>query len=124
MRRWAAGNVARTSSRTARRSQPLEVWKFGGASLASAEQIQKAAALIAKHHGPLVVVPSALSGVTDLLLEGAAQALAGRRTEVSKAAATFLRRHREVVRALVPPGQARRKLLAAVDASAREFRDL
>jgi len=116
--------VASSSSRPARSPVPLEVWKFGGASLASADQIQKAAALIAKHQGPLVVVPSALAGITDLLLEGAAHALAGRRTEVSKAAATFLRRHREVVRALVPAGQARRKLLAAVDAAAREFRDL
>jgi aspartokinase/homoserine dehydrogenase 1 len=111
------------SSRTAR-AVPLEVWKFGGASLASAEQIEKAAALIARHHGPLVVVPSALSGITDLLLEGAAHALAGRRADVSKAAAAFLRRHREVVRALVPSGPVRRKLLAAVDAAAREYRDL
>src|SRR6185436_18492416 len=125
--RSPAGNVAASprSARSPRRSNvPLEVWKFGGASLASAEQIQKAAALIAKHQGPLVIVPSALSGITDLLLEGAAHALAGRRADVSKAAAAFLRRHREVVRALVPSGQARRKLLAAVDAAAREFRDL
>ena len=116
--------MASSTARTARSRVPLEVWKFGGASLASADQIQKAAALIATHQGPLVVVPSALSGITDLLLEGAAHALAGRRTEVSKAAATFLRRHREVVRALVPAGQVRRKLLAAVDAAAREYRDL
>jgi aspartokinase/homoserine dehydrogenase 1 len=116
--------VASTSSRIAGSPVPLEVWKFGGASLASADQIQKAAALIARHQGPLVVVPSALSGITDLLLAGAAHALAGRRPEVSKTAATFLRRHREVVRALVPAGPTRRKLLAAVDAAAREYRDL
>ncbi len=71
-----------------------------------------------------MVVPSALSGITDLLLEGAAHALAGRRADVSKNAAAFLRRHREVVRALVPAGTVRRKLLAAVDAAAREYRDL
>ena len=116
--------MASTSSRIAGSPVPLEVWKFGGASLASADQIQKAAALIARHQGPLVVVPSALSGITDLLLAGAAHALAGRRPEVSKTAATFLRRHREVVRALVPAGPTRRKLLAAVDAAAREYRDL
>jgi aspartokinase/homoserine dehydrogenase 1 len=116
--------VASTSSRIAGSPVPLEVWKFGGASLASADRIQKAAALIARHQGPLVVVPSALSGITDLLLAGAAHALAGRRPEVSKTAATFLRRHREVVRALVPAGPTRRKLLAAVDAAAREYRDL
>ena len=44
----------------------------------------------------LLALPSALAGITDLLLQGAAHALAGRRTDVSKAAAAFLRRHREV----------------------------
>jgi aspartokinase len=62
--------VAKVPARPRRRT-PLEVWKFGGASLASAEQIEKAAALIAKHTGPLIIVPSALAGITDLLLEGA-----------------------------------------------------
>jgi bifunctional aspartokinase / homoserine dehydrogenase 1 len=116
--------VARSSSRTARRKEPLEVWKFGGASLASAEQIQKAAALIAKHPGPLVVVPSALAGITDLLLDGARHAIAGHREEIARLSAMFLRRHRDVVRALLPPGAARRKLLGAVDVAAREYREL
>ena len=115
--------MARAASRPSRR-EPLEVWKFGGASLASAEQIEKAAALIAKHTGPLVVVPSALAGITDLLLEGARQALAGRRDEIARLSATFLRRHREVVRALLPRGAPRRKLLATVDIAAREYREL
>ena len=48
----------------------LEVWKFGGASLADAAAISKAATLIAAHEGPLVVVCSALGGITDLLLGG------------------------------------------------------
>ena len=116
--------MASPSSRTVRSRAPLEVWKFGGASLASADQIQKAAALINRHKGPLVIVPSALSGITDLLLEGAAHARAGRKADVSKTAAAFLRRHREVIRALVLAGPLRRKLLAAVDAAAREYRDL
>jgi aspartokinase/homoserine dehydrogenase 1 len=103
---------------------PLEVWKFGGASLASAVEIQKAAALIANHAGPLVVVPSALAGVTDLLLEGAAHAIGGRPAEARRVAAAFLRKHREVVRALLPPGDARRKLLALIDGAAREYRDV
>jgi aspartokinase/homoserine dehydrogenase 1 len=115
--------VARAVSRS-RRRDPLEVWKFGGASLASAEQIQKAAALIAKHTGPLVIVPSALFGITDLLLEGARLALAGRRDEIARLSATFLRRHRDVVRALLPAGAPRRKLLATIDVAAREYREL
>jgi aspartokinase/homoserine dehydrogenase 1 len=115
--------VARTAARS-RRREPLEVWKFGGASLASAEQIQKAAALIARHTGPLVIVPSAFAGITDLLLEGARLSLAGRRDEIARLSATFLRRHRDVVRALLPGGAPRRKLLATVDSAAREYREL
>jgi bifunctional aspartokinase / homoserine dehydrogenase 1 len=103
---------------------PLEVWKFGGASLAAAGEIQKAAALIARHNGPLVVVVSALAGVTDLLLEGARHAIEGRAEDSSRAAATFLRKHREAVRAVVPPGKSRRALLATIDSAAREYRDL
>ena len=115
--------MARTLPRS-RRREPLEVWKFGGASLASAEQIEKAAALIARHSGPLVVVPSALAGITDLLLEGARQAMAGNRAEIARLSATFLRRHRDVVRALLPGGAPRRKLLATIDIAAREYREL
>jgi aspartokinase/homoserine dehydrogenase 1 len=115
--------MARTAPRS-RRREPLEVWKFGGASLASAEQIEKAAALIARHSGPLVVVPSALAGITDLLLEGARQAMTGNRAEIARLSATFLRRHRDVVRALLPSGTPRRKLLATIDIAAREYREL
>jgi len=102
----------------------LEVWKFGGASLADAAGIQKAVGLISGHDGPLVVVASALGGITDLLLEGAAAATSGRDPDARRAAAELLRRHRDVARALVPAGPARRKLMATIDAAAREYREL
>ena len=101
-----------------------EVWKFGGASLADAGAIQRAVALIAGERGPLVVVVSALAGVTDLLLEGARAAARGGRSDAARTAAEFLRRHRAAVRALLPAGAARRQLLARLDAAAREYRDL
>ena len=110
--------------RTRRERPALEVWKFGGASLAGAAEIDKAVALIGRRQGPLVIAASALAGVTDLLLEGAAQASAGRTAEVSRTAAAFLRRHRDVVKALLPAGRSRRSLLAVVDASAREYQGL
>lgn len=102
----------------------LEVWKFGGASLADAGAIQRAAALIAGHAGPLVVVASALGGITDLLLGGAHRAAEGKRDEAAGLASTFLKRHRQAVKALLPPGAARRALLGTIDAAAREYRDL
>lgn len=103
---------------------PLEVWKFGGASLADAAAIRRAAGLIATHQGPLVVVCSALGGVTDLLLEGARVAMAGDDKQAARLAARLVTRHSHVVRELVPAGPARRALLATIEVAAREFRDL
>jgi aspartokinase/homoserine dehydrogenase 1 len=102
----------------------LEVWKFGGASLADAAAIRRAAALIATHAGPLVVVASALGGITDLLLGGAYRAAAQSGDDSAAIASVFLRRHRHAAKELVPPGSARRALLATIDAAAREYRDL
>lgn len=91
----------------------LEVWKFGGASVADGRAIQKAAEQIAAHRGPLVVVVSALAGVTDLLLEATPQA-----------ADAFRRKHRQAARAVLGSGPVLRRLLAQIDASAREYRDI
>jgi aspartokinase/homoserine dehydrogenase 1 len=102
----------------------LEIWKFGGASLADAAAVRHAVSLVSAHRGPLVVVVSALAGVTDLLLDGARRSAAGEPEAASAAAATFLRRHRDLAHALVPPGRARRRLLASSDAKAREYREI
>lgn len=102
----------------------LEVWKFGGASLADATAVRNAVALIRAHRGPLVVVVSALAGVTDSLLDGARRSVAGDPEAASAAAARFLRRHRDLAHALVPRGAARNRLLAQADAQAREYREI
>ncbi len=119
----ATNKRSKRSSR-APQGSGLEVWKFGGASLAGAPEIQKAIALIAGHRGPLVLAASALAGVTDLLLEGIAHAMAGRAPAVGKVSAALLRRHADVVKALLPQGSTRRSLLAVIDAAAREYREL
>ena len=102
----------------------LEVWKFGGASLADAAAIRKAAALIAGHPGPLVIVASALAGVTDALLEGAHGAAAGKPNVAVRVANDLLQRHRQVATQLVPSGVGRRHLLTTIDTAAREYREL
>jgi aspartokinase/homoserine dehydrogenase 1 len=109
----------------ARRSRPrLEVWKFGGASVADAAAVRHAVALIQAHRGPLVVVVSALAGVTDALLDGSRRAVAGDPAAATAVAATFRRRHRELAQALVPRGAARVKLMASADAQAREYEEI
>ena len=78
----------------------LEVWKFGGAALADADGVRNAVKLIREHRGPLVVVVSALSGVTDSLLDGARDARAGDTKAAAAASAAFLRRHRDIAQTL------------------------
>ena len=102
----------------------LEIWKFGGASLADAAGLRRAAALIAAHGGPLVVVASALAGVTDLLLEGAAGSVRGEAARGQAAAERLAERHRRAVTALLPRGRERARLLARVDEAAREYAEI
>lgn len=106
------------------KARALEVWKFGGASLADADAIERASTLIADHDGPLVVVASALGGITDLLIDGAERASRGASNEAAARASAFLQRHRQAVKALLPPGRKRRALLSRIDDAAREYRDL
>jgi aspartokinase/homoserine dehydrogenase 1 len=90
----------------------VQVWKFGGAALADARAVQRAVDRIAEHDGPLVVVASALAGVTDLLLSADPEA-----GEVLR------RKHEQAARALVA-GAARTRLIAEIEQSAREYRDV
>jgi aspartokinase/homoserine dehydrogenase 1 len=117
------GRGARPRSRRAG-GRALEVWKFGGASLADTAAVRRAASLVASHPGPLVVVASALQGVTDLLLEGASRSLAGDRQAAAATASEFGRRHRTLILQLLPKGSARRRLLEAIERAALEYRDL
>ena len=107
-----------------KRSSALEIWKFGGASVADAAAVRNAVELIHRHPGPLVIVVSALGGVTDLLLEGAHRAAHGDATAGGEVAAAFLRRHRDLATTLLPAGPTQRRLLASMDMAAREYRDI
>jgi bifunctional aspartokinase / homoserine dehydrogenase 1 len=107
-----------------RKRLALEVWKFGGASLADAAAVRTAAARIAAHQGPLTVVASALAGVTDQLLQGAAHAMDGRARDAASVATALARRHRRVAIALLPAGRSRREALAAIDGSIDEYRSI
>jgi aspartokinase/homoserine dehydrogenase 1 len=98
----------------------VEVWKFGGASLADGEAILRAADQIAGHRGPLVVVASALAGVTDLLLQGATDAAFGRTAQSARAAATFRDKHERALRDIGPD----RKLATLIKDSVDEYQHL
>src|SRR5262249_43710409 len=82
----------------------LLVMKFGGTSMGSAERIRVAARLSAEQHAkrPVVIVVSAMSGVTDLLLDSLRKAEAGDQTDLEANLDKLGRRHVEACRALLP----------------------
>ena len=69
--------------------------KFGGTSMGNAERIRVAAELISAEARPVVVVVSAMSRVTDLLLETLRRAELGDRAEVDEAVGRLRARHLE-----------------------------
>jgi len=99
-----------------RSRHPLEIHKFGGASLANGVAIAHAVSVIrARRPAPLVVVVSAMAGVTDALLDLAGAAVRG---DADGARATLDRlaaQHRAAVAALVRPGPRSDELLQAIE---------
>src|SRR5438093_567851 len=118
------GRTQRPAERPAPARPRLEVWKLGGASLADANAVRRAVGLVQRHPGDLVVVVSALKGVTDGLLEGAHRSASGDVAAASAQAAAFLLRHRALVLDLVAPGPPRRRLLSEANRAAREYREI
>ena len=84
--------------------QDLLVMKFGGTSVGSAERMQAAAALTAREsrNRPVAIVVSAMSKITDLLLDTMRHAEAGDQTGISANLAALRARHEEACRELLP----------------------
>src|SRR5688572_15154783 len=79
--------------------------KFGGTSMGSAERIRVAAQLCAREqkHRPAVVAVSAMSKITDLLLDTLRAAETGAKGDVETNIKKLEARHVDTCRALLPP---------------------
>jgi bifunctional aspartokinase / homoserine dehydrogenase 1 len=102
----------------------MQVLKFGGTSVANAENITKVVAIVqqAVQKDKTVVVVSALGGVTDLLLSAASLAAVGDEGYKEKLA-IIEQRHLEAVKALIPVTQ-QSQLLSLVKKSCNEIEDI
>ena len=106
----------------ARPARPPHIHKFGGASLADAAAIGHAVRIVlAQRPAPLVVVVSAMGGVTDALLDGAARAARGDASHVRAAAEALRAQHVAAARALVPAGARLEELLRLIDEAFAEL---
>ncbi len=100
----------------------LLVMKFGGTSVGSAERIRAAARLIveAQNQRPVIAVVSAMSKVTDLLLDTMKHAEGGDQPGLTANLAQLAERHRAVCRELLPEA-ARPQAQAKIDELIGEF---
>lgn len=84
-------------------NRQLQIMKFGGTSVGDASAIQKVAEIVhaASRESDLVVVVSAMSGVTNQLLEAAKHASIGDRAAVQEIFSQLRSRHRAAIRELI-----------------------
>ncbi len=93
-----------------RNTAPTLVMKFGGTSVGEAPALRKAAEIVAaaRRDWPrLVVVLSAMSRVTDLLINTAVQAGTGEKETIRPAAESLRARHQDALEALIEAGELR-----------------
>src|SRR5215510_2004911 len=102
----------------------MQVLKFGGTSVANAENISKVVAIVKDvlKKDKAIIVVSALGGVTDLLLNAAANAAAGDEAFKDKLA-VIEQRHLEAVKQLIPVAQ-QSHYLSLVKKSCNEIEDI
>jgi bifunctional aspartokinase / homoserine dehydrogenase 1 len=100
----------------------LVVMKFGGTSVGSAERMRVAARLAAeaKRKRPVVVVVSAMSKITDLLLGTMRHAEAGDRAGMETNLTALRSRHEDACRELLPEAR-QAAVMAAIHALIGEF---
>src|ERR1700686_4127452 len=100
----------------------LLVMKFGGTSMGSAERIRVAARISAEEHAkrPVVTVVSAMSEVTDLLLDSLRKAEAGDQADLDVNLKRLYARHFETCRELVPASR-QEAALAGIHGLISEF---
>jgi aspartokinase/homoserine dehydrogenase 1 len=109
---------ARTNARF--KNRPI-VLKFGGTSVGSPEALYLALARVREAAPNVVVVVSAMNGVTDVLLTAARAAAVGESRRVNEAVAGFSTRHLEFVARVIQRKSARTSLESMIAASTTEL---
>ena len=99
----------------------VDVYKFGGAAVGNAEALRIAAEHVRAAGPRVVVIVSAMQGVTDLLLDASRAALNGDRIAYEFAAEQFASRHRDVVSTLLPEN---RRLENEIEKATTELRSM
>ncbi len=101
----------------------MKVLKFGGTSVGSVESILSVKRIVEAQDEPVIVVVSALGGITDQLLRTSQLAVSGDVTYLT-AYAEMAERHHTMIDAIIPAGPARDGLICTVDSLLEELRSI
>ena len=101
----------------------MKVLKFGGTSVGSVDSILEVKRIVEAQQEPVIVVVSALGGITDQLIKTAQMAVEG---DVAYQAsfAEIRRRHEDMIAGIIPEGTVRETLLVSVRALLEELRSI
>jgi bifunctional aspartokinase / homoserine dehydrogenase 1 len=96
--------------------------KFGGTSVGDASCMARVAQIVkdASHEGPVVVVVSAMSGVTNRLIEAARLSETGERDSVAALFGTLRKQHESALAVLLRSKESRSRLSARMEEIFRE----
>ena len=101
----------------------MKVLKFGGTSVGSVDSILKVKQIVEAAEEPVIVVVSALGGITDKLINTSQMAANGD-AEYEKEYREILNRHIEMVYTVIPAGEGRTVLLDKVNELLSELKDI
>lgn len=101
----------------------MKVMKFGGTSVGSAESILRVKSIVEKQTEPVIVVVSALGGITDKLIRTSQMAVEGDAL-YQKSYDEIKQRHDEMIDAVIPTGEKRNELQTKVDGLLEELRSI
>ncbi len=97
--------------------------KFGGTSVGSAESILSVKRIVERQTEPVIVVVSALGGITDKLIRTSQMAVEG--DALYQMSFDEIKvRHEEMINAIIPAGEKRNKLMTVVGGLLEELRSI
>ena len=101
----------------------MKVLKFGGTSVGSVESILSVKRIVEAQQEPVIVVVSALGGITDKLIRTAQMAVEGD-TLYMQSFQEIALRHEEMIASVIPEGERNETLLLTVRALLEELRSI
>lgn len=113
--------MAKTNLGSGMSDQKIKVYKFGGSSLADAKALSQVGHIIKEAKGPVVVVVSAMGGMTDRLMKAAHLAVDGQLSEIAEETAYFRAEHLKLIETVLAEDPQREALTRYVEQALEEL---